>query len=412
MTRSLPVGFASDRPAAILTHPDVGRPGRTRLAMVNASSSVMLRMLPRIPDPLKRLLLGRRTVTVDGNTLDTTLQFMLAVQRAANVNGLVASSDVTVARSQLRKLSAFIAPDIAVGVREVSIPGPAGQLRARHYLPVNARGSELVDSSRERSSEPVDSSRERSSEPVDSSRERSSEPLLVFFHGGGFVIGDLETHDGLCRLMCRDAGVHVLAIDYRLAPEHPAPAAVEDCYAAYRWALEHAAELGADPARVAVGGDSAGANLAAVVSQSARHDGVQLPALQLLIYPVTNFAGETRSKTLFADGYFLGKTDIDWFREHYLSASSVDAEDPRVSPLLADDLSGLPPAMVLTGGFDPLRDEGNQYADALAAAGVPVDHRQFGPLIHGFVNFFTLGGTSATATSEIVSALRAHLSRG
>ncbi|MCW2731147.1 MAG: lip2 6 [Mycobacterium sp.] len=401
MTRSLPVGFASDRPAAILTHPDVGRPGRTRLAMVNASSSVMLRMLPRIPDPLKRLLLGRRTVTVDGNTLDTTLQFMLAVQRAANVNGLVASSDVTVARSQLRKLSAFIAPDIAVGVREVSIPGPAGQLRARHYLPVNARGSELVDSSRE-----------RSSEPVDSSRERSSEPLLVFFHGGGFVIGDLETHDGLCRLMCRDAGVHVLAIDYRLAPEHPAPAAVEDCYAAYRWALEHAAELGADPARVAVGGDSAGANLAAVVSQSARHDGVQLPALQLLIYPVTNFAGETRSKTLFADGYFLGKTDIDWFREHYLSASSVDAEDPRVSPLLADDLSGLPPAMVLTGGFDPLRDEGNQYADALAAAGVPVDHRQFGPLIHGFVNFFTLGGTSATATSEIVSALRAHLSRG
>ncbi|MDT5071241.1 MAG: hypothetical protein QOH82_561 [Mycobacterium sp.] len=401
MTRSLPVGFASDRPAAILTHPDVGRPGRTRLAMVNASSSVMLRMLPRIPDPLKRLLLGRRTVTVDGNTLDTTLQFMLAVQRAANVNGLVASSDVTVARSQLRKLSAFIAPDIAVGVREVSITGPAGQLRARHYLPVNARGSE-----------PVDSSRERSSEPVDSSRERSSEPLLVFFHGGGFVIGDLETHDGLCRLMCRDAGVHVLAIDYRLAPEHPAPAAVEDCYAAYRWALEHAAELGADPARVAVGGDSAGANLAAVVSQSAHHDGVQLPALQLLIYPVTNFAGETRSKTLFADGYFLGKTDIDWFREHYLTASSVDAEDPRVSPLLADDLSGLPPAMVLTGGFDPLRDEGNQYADALAAAGVPVDHRQFGPLIHGFVNFFTLGGTSATATSEIVSALRAHLSRG
>ncbi|MCW2518016.1 MAG: lip2 6 [Mycobacterium sp.] len=390
MTRSLPVGFASDRPAAILTHPDVGRPGRTRLAMVNASSSVMLRMLPRIPDPLKRLLLGRRTVTVDGNTLDTTLQFMLAVQRAAKVNGLVASSDVTVARSQLRKLSAFIAPDIAVGVREVSITGPAGQLRARHYLPVNARGSE----------------------PVDSSRERSSEPLLVFFHGGGFVIGDLETHDGLCRLMCRDAGVHVLAIDYRLAPEHPAPAAVEDCYAAYRWALEHAAELGADPARVAVGGDSAGANLAAVVSQSALRDGVQLPALQLLMYPVTNFAGETRSKTLFADGYFLGKTDIDWFREHYLSASSVDAEDPRVSPLLADDLSGLPPAMVLTGGFDPLRDEGNQYADALAAAGVPVDHRQFGPLIHGFVNFFTLGGTSATATSEIVSALRAHLSRG
>jgi acetyl esterase len=351
------------------------------LAVLNASSGVMLRVLPHLPDSVKRLLLGRRTVTIDGNTLDTTLQFMLAAQRSAGVNGLVASSDVTVARSQLRKLASMIDARIVVGVRDSSIPGPAGTLPVRHYTPVRLEGS-------------------------------GPAPLLVFFHGGGFVVGDLETHDDLCRLLCRDAGVHVLAIDYRLAPEHPAPAAVEDCYAAYRWALEHAAELGADPSRVAVGGDSAGGNLSAVVCQLARNDGIDLPALQLLLYPATNFAADTRSKTLFADGYFLTKNDMDWFRDHYVAGSSLDTADPRISPLLANDLTGLPPAMVLTGGFDPLRDEGNQYADALAAAGVPVDHRQFGPLVHGFANFFPLGGASATATAEVASALRAHLSRG
>jgi acetyl esterase/lipase len=341
----------------------------------------MLRLLPHLPDTVKRLLLGRRTVTIDGNTLDTTLQFMLAAQRSAGVNGLVASSDVVVARSQLRKLASMIDARIAVNVRNSSVPGPADAIPVRHYTPVRSDGT-------------------------------GPEPLLVFFHGGGFVVGDLETHDDLCRLLCRDAGVHVMAIDYRLAPEHPAPAAIEDCYAAYRWAREHAAELGADPSRVAVGGDSAGGNLSAVVCQLARNDGIALPALQLLLYPATNFAGDTRSKTLFADGYFLTKKDMDWFRDNYLDGSSLDTADPRISPLLADDLTGLPPAMVLTGGFDPLRDEGNQYADALAAAGVPVDHRQFGQLVHGFANFFPLGGASATAIAEVGSALRAHLSRG
>ena len=138
-----------------------------------------------------------------------------------------------------------------------------------------------------------------------SSRKRSSAPLLVFYHGGGFVVGDLDTHDALCRLLCRDAGVHVMAVDYRLAPEHPAPAAVDDCYAAYRWALEHAAELGADPSRVAVGGDSAGGNLSAVVSQLARNDGMPLPALQVLLYPVTDFAATPGPRRSSRTGYFL-----------------------------------------------------------------------------------------------------------
>ena len=381
MTRSLPVPASPQGYAAPVPHDGAGRPGRARLAVLNASSALVLRILPHLPDVVKRLLLGRRTVTVDGNTLDTTLQLMLAAQRSAGINGLVGSSDVAVARSQLRTLSAMIDAGIVVGTRDAVIPGAAGPIPVRHYT------------------------------PVEPSHDGGEVPLLVFFHGGGFVVGDLETHDDLCRLICRDAQVHVMAVDYRLAPEHPAPAGVLDCYAAYRWALEHAAELGADPSRVAVGGDSAGGNFAAVVSQLARNDGIALPALQLLIYPGTNFASDTRSKTLFADGYFLTRKDMDWFRDNYLAGSSLDVTDPLISPLLATDLSGLPPALVLTGGFDPLRDEGDQYADALAAAGVPVDHRRFGSLVHAFANFFPLGGASATATTEMVSALRAHLSR-
>jgi acetyl esterase len=351
------------------------------LAVLNAASGVGLRLLPRLPDAVKRSMLGGRSVTVDGNTLDTTLQLMLAALRAGGEKTMVASGDVTVARSQLRRQASMIASGIAVGdVVNGSIPGPAGPIRFRLYSPAPSEADVL--------------------------------PLLVFFHGGGFVVGDLETHDDLCRLLCRDAGVRVLAVDYRLAPEHPAPAAVEDCYAAYRWALEHAAEFGADASRMAVGGDSAGGNLATVVSRLARDDEVRLPALQLLFYPATNFADDTRSKTLFADRYYLTKSDMDWCRDNYLAGSALDASDPLVSPLLADDLGGLPPAIVLTGGFDPLRDEGNAYAEALAAAGVPVDHRQFGALVHAFANFFPLGGASATATAEAASALKASLRCG
>ncbi|MDR3663221.1 MAG: alpha/beta hydrolase [Mycobacterium sp.] len=358
-------------------HPVAGRPSPRRLAMLNRLSGVALRVLPRIPDRVKRVLLGGRRVTVDGNTLDATLQLMLTAQRSAGAGGLVASSDIAIARRQLSALAPYLDPGIAVATEDITIPGPAGPLRARHYRPDTTGVA----------------------------------PLLVFFHGGGFVIGDIESHDGLCRLICRDAGVHVVSVDYRLAPEHPAPAGVEDCYATYLWCLDNAARLGADPAQVAVGGDSAGGNLTAVVCQLARDNGAALPVLQFLIYPVTNFVGDTRSKVLFAEGYFLSKIDMDWFRENYLAGSALDRSDPRVSPLLAADLSGLPPALVLTGGFDPLCDEGEAYAAALAAAGVPVDHRRYGSLVHGFANFFPLGGGSALAAVDFVSAFRAHLSR-
>lgn len=227
---------------------------------------------------------------------------------------------------------------------------------------------------------------------------------------------DLDTHDALCRLTCRDADIQVLSIDYRLAPEHPAPAAVEDAYAAFVWAHEHASdEFGALPGRVAVGGDSAGGNLSAVVCQlardKARYEGGPTPVLQWLLYPRTDFTAQTRSMGLFGNGFLLTKRDIDWFHTQYLRDSDVDPADPRLSPLLAESLSGLAPALIAVAGFDPLRDEGESYAKALRAAGTAVDLRYLGSLTHGFLNLFQLGGGSAAGTNELISALRAHLSR-
>ncbi len=346
----------------------------------SAATSVGLKVIPWVPTRAKRLLSGGRAVIIDGNTLDPTLQLALSGLRAFGMNGLVLGQDPGVSRAQLREMTfGFGGPQIHVAVSDVSIPGPAGPIPARHYRPATSGPA----------------------------------PLVVFYHGGGWVIGDLDTHDPLCRLTCRDADVHVLSIDYRLAPEHPAPAAVDDAYAAFKWACEHAGELGAIPDKIVVGGDSAGGNLAAVVSQLARDDNPQgpQPVLQWLLYPRTDFTAQTRSLTLFADGFLLTKADIDWFTDQYLSGSGVDAADPRVSPLFADSLAGLPPALIATAGFDPLRDEGNRYADMLRGAGTHVDLRSMRSLTHGFASLFPLGGGSALATAELISALRAHLSR-
>src|SRR5271163_3417312 len=368
MTRSLPGA------------PDVqfkassGWAGRVQSAVTN----VGMKVLPWVPTRAKRMLAGGRSVTIDGNTLDPTLQLLLSTQRAVGVNGLAVDEDPVASRRQAREIAlAFAGPQVHIGVSDLSIPGPAGQIPARHYRPVTAKPT----------------------------------PLLVFFHGGGWTIGDLDTHDALCRLTCRDADVHVLSIDYRLAPEHPAPAAVDDAYAAFRWAHEHAGDLGAIPDKLAIGGDSAGGNLAAIVSQLARDDGGPTPVLQWLLYPRTDFTAKTRSLSLFAEGFLLTKRDMDWFETQYLGDSDLEPTDPRISPLLAESLSGLPPALIAIAGFDPLRDEGDRYAAALRAAGTPVDLRSMGSLTHGFANLFPLGGGSAVATTELISALRAHLSR-
>lgn len=225
------------------------------------------------------------------------------------------------------------------------------------------------------------------------------------------MVGDIESHDGLCRMICGDAAIHVLSVGYRLAPEHKAPAAVDDCFAAYQWALGHAAELGAEPSQVGVGGDSAGGNLAALVALRSRDEGIPQPALQALIYAVLDLSADTPSRTLFSDGFFLSASDSAMFTELYLGGTGLAADDPRVSPLKAADLSGLAPALIVTAGFDPLRDEGNEYATALRSAGVAVDHRQFDALTHGFASIASFGGGSADATAATISAIGAHLSR-
>jgi acetyl esterase len=239
-------------------------------------------------------------------------------------------------------------------------------------------------------------------------------PTIVYLHGGGFVIGDLDTHEGVCRLLCNDVGAVVISVDYRFAPEHRFPAAVEDAYAALRWVAEHIADYGGDRGRLAVGGDSAGGNLAAVSAQLAHADGLSLAA-QLLIYPNVDLLGDYASRKENADGYFLTLADMRWFAEHYIGMSEDDprvaelARDPRLSPLQADSLEGLAPAVVVTAEFDPLRDEGNAYAQALEKAGVRVEHREFAGLIHGFYGMELFSPAAAQAMSWANACLKGLL---
>ncbi len=209
-------------------------------------------------------------------------------------------------------------------------------------------------------------------------------PTLVYFHGGGFVIGDLETHDGLCRQFANEGGFAVIAVDYRRAPEHKFPAALDDAIAAVEWVETHASELGVDANRIAVGGDSAGGALAAAVAQHAKAKAAPKIAFQMLLFPVTQVGSETSSLREFAVGYFLDKATLDWFYKQYVPAEQ-DKSDPRVSPLNAVDFKGLPPAYVMLGGFDPLHDEGMQYAKKLRDAGVAVEIADYTGLVHCFI---------------------------
>ena len=270
------------------------------------------------------------------------------------------------ARSAFRALAVGARPAASVvpvrTVEDTVLPGPAGELAARVYRP-DAEG------------------------PL---------PTVVLFHGGGWVIGDLDTHDNMARSICRDCEAVVLSVDYRLAPEAPFPAAVEDAVAATRWAAEHLDELGGSD-RLAVAGDSAGGNLAAVVAQQLRDaDGPELAA-QLLVYPATDVLGDYASRTENAEGYFLDLPTMAWFIGHY-AADAAHHGDPRLSPFRASSLEGLPPAVVVTAELDPLRDEGEAYADALQAAGVQVEQRRFDGMIHGFID---MGPHSAAAQAAV-----------
>jgi acetyl esterase len=266
-------------------------------------------------------------------------------------------------------------PEVKVAdVQNRRIPGPAGEIPVRVYRPEG----------------------------------QAPFPGLVYFHGGGWVIGSLETHDGSCRELANRAGCVVVSVDYRLAPEHRYPAAAEDCFAATKWVAEHAGELGIDPKRLAIGGDSAGGNLAAVVALMAREP--RGPALrhQLLIYPVTDADFTRPSYRENAEGYLLSTKAMEWFWNHYVPDSAQRAE-PFASPLRAKDLAGLPPAFVLTAEYDPLRDEGEAYAKRLQQAGVATQLKRYDGAIHGFFAMGLLAQVGRDAVDDAVAALRAAL---
>jgi acetyl esterase len=267
-------------------------------------------------------------------------------------------------------------PPAVAEVRNLAADGPEGAVPLRYYRPLGASGAAL--------------------------------PVLVYYHGGGWVLGDLDTHDALCRELANRAGCAVIAVDYRLGPEHRFPAAVIDCIAATRWVHEHAAELGLDATRLAVGGDSAGGNLAAVVSIAARDAGKPPIAFQLLIYPATDMNCTAASHAENGQGYTLPRETIAWFIGHYI-ADSAQYTDWRASPLLHPDLSRLPPALVLTAGFDPLRDEAAAYAKRLTAAGNRASYVLFAREMHGFVSTSRLIDEAGTAIALCAAELRRAL---
>lgn len=236
-------------------------------------------------------------------------------------------------------------------------------------------------------------------------------PVLVFFHGGGWVVGSLDSHDPVCRVLANEAGCIVVSVDYRLAPEHRFPAAAEDSYAATQWVAANAATIGGDPTRIAVGGDSAGGNLAAVVALMTRDRGTPRIAYQMLIYPVTDYYSPgTVSYRENADGYLLTRDSMIWFWNHY-TPHEADARNLYASPLQAADLSGLPPALVLTAEFDPLRDEGEAYAARLRAAGVPVEAERLAGMIHGCINMIGVLDAGRKILDDAATALCTALNR-
>lgn len=344
-------------------------------ALVDRLGRAAVSTLGRVPTRVQRLIAGPAPTT-GGASLEPE------VAAALRLLSLVPGSSfedlpLPDARAQIdREAAMFGGPPLPMNeVRHVRIPTQAGGMDALLYR----------------------------------AAARDADRLLVYFHGGGWVVGSLDSADSASRFLARHAGVSVLSVAYRLAPENPFPAAPDDALAAFRYAVAQAEAWGHDPARIAVGGDSAGGNLATVLCHDLRHSDDR-PAFQLLFFPVTDLSTKHPSYREFAQGYFLTEKQMDWYRGHYLG--DHPATDPRVSPLLADDLSGLPPAYVAVSGFDVLRDEGEAYARRMAQSGTQVALRRHDGLVHAFVNATGVGTTGREAMLEACGALRAGVGAG
>ncbi|XRQ12511.1 alpha/beta hydrolase [Actinomadura welshii] len=334
-----------------------------------AAAGALLRAVFSLPRPVRRLIAGP-PVRRDGQELALDAQLLLLMSKLEQRS--LGGGTPEEARARFTRVKEMLGtePRRPVRTREVAI---AEAVTGRLYTPEGLPGGS---------------------------------PLLVFYHGGGWVIGDIDTHDTVCRYLAVQAEVRVLSAGYRLAPEHPYPAAAEDARTAYDYAVANAAELGADPRAIAVAGDSAGGNLAAVVALAAD----RTPDFALLFYPATDVSVRRRSREIFAEGFQLTDADMTWFIDHYCPEER--RAEPTASPLLAEDVGGFPPTYLVTAGFDPLRDEGEAFAKRLAEAGVPVALRRQEDLIHGFANLWSLGGRFQEALSEAAGALRTGLYAG
>ncbi|MFL6023214.1 MAG: alpha/beta hydrolase [Marmoricola sp.] len=343
-------------------------------SVMTAVETLILRAALNLPERVQRALLPK-PVVIDGQTLAAETQVMLALQALTKQPGLGMLPDLRANRTQVVTQGGMVAGRQPIGgVRELTVDGGNGPIPARLYIPASRLRDDAV-------------------------------PTLLFIHGGGHGLGNLDSHDGACRYLAERSGVQVLSVDYRLAPEAPFPAAVEDCFAAYQWLVKHADSLNADTARLAVGGDSAGGNLAAATALQAAEAGLPM-AFQLLIYPVTDFENRSRSRDLFdGGGFFLERPGMDKLRDWYLPAGT-DRSHPLASVLLRKEFpAGLAPAFIATAGFDPLRDEGEAYARVLAEHGVQVELQRYPAMIHGFFNIVGAGRECKANAADVADRL-------
>ncbi|MFW5966212.1 MAG: alpha/beta hydrolase [Persicimonas sp.] len=330
----------------------------------------------RMPRGLTRRVFGPAPENDRGAPLDWQTHVLLNVLDSSGVPELQELGPDQARQIYKRSNRIFgAAPRPLHAIEDLGLEGPEGPLPARLYRPRTGRL-----------------------------------PACVFFHGGGFVMGSLDGYDGLCSRLAECADCVVISVDYRLAPEHPFPAAVDDAIAAYEDVVARADQLGVDADRIAVAGDSAGGNLAAVVCQAMVERQGPRPAHQLLIYPKTDHRRHYASRERFAEGFFLESPLIDWFLNAYLGGADV-ADDPRISPILFDALDALPPTTIVTAGFDPLRDEGAAYASRLEEAGVFIQNRCCEGLVHGFVTMDGLIDTASRALDDICEGFRSQLHR-